>query len=78
MTRKSSRRPAPGRTEQKPPTLVISWTEWALSDLEAIGAFIAIANPIAADRWVARLIRAAETAAAMPLAGRRVPELDPD
>ena len=56
----------------------LAWTNRALADLEAIGDYIARDNPAAARRWVARLIAAAETFAAAPLAGRRVPELGRD
>jgi len=56
----------------------VAWTDRAVSDLEAIGDFIADDNPVAAERWVRVLIAAAEGAAAMPMAGRRVPELGRD
>jgi toxin ParE1/3/4 len=46
--------------------------------LEAIGEYIARDNDRAAERWVMRLIAAAERAAMVPLAGRRVPELGRD
>lgn len=41
----------------------------------AIGDYIARDNPAAAGRWVGSLITAVENAAAMPLAGRIVPEI---
>ncbi len=46
-----------------------------MADLDAIGEYIARDDTSAAERWVMRLIGAAEKAAAAPLAGRRVPEL---
>ncbi len=54
------------------------FTERALADLEAIGDFIAADHPAAAERWVAKLLSLAESAARMPMAGRRVPELGRD
>lgn len=56
----------------------VVWTDRALLDLEAIGDFIAADNPRAAERWVEALMATAERAAAMPMAGRRVPELGRD
>jgi plasmid stabilization system protein ParE len=53
----------------------VVWTDRALSDLEAIGDFIAADNPRAAERWVGALMVTAERAAGAPMAGRRVPEL---
>ncbi|HLT38795.1 MAG TPA: type II toxin-antitoxin system RelE/ParE family toxin, partial [Enhygromyxa sp.] len=59
-----------------PRTLV--WTLGALADLEEIADYIALDKPAAALRWAQVLTAMAEHAAAMPLAGRRVPELDRD
>jgi len=53
------------------------WTDRAVSDLEAIGDFIATDNPLAAERWV-RVLMAAAEGALRPMAGRRVPELGRD
>jgi addiction module RelE/StbE family toxin len=53
---------------------VIEWTERALDDLREIDDYIAQDSPVAAEKWVARLIAKAEAAAQMPLAGRVVPE----
>lgn len=61
---------------RKPRNLV--WTDRALSDLEAIGDFIAADNPAAAERWVGVLLNTAERTADVPMAGRRVPELGRD
>jgi plasmid stabilization system protein ParE len=45
-----------------------------LSDLRAIGDYIAAESPIAALRWVRTLVAAVELAAFLPMAGRVVPE----
>ncbi len=50
------------------------WSERAVRDLEAIEAYLAAENPVAATRWVDRLLNAAEQAVLSPLAGRVVPE----
>jgi plasmid stabilization system protein ParE len=50
------------------------WTDRARDDLQAIGDYIAAERPVAAKRWVDRLVAAVEAAAAMPFAGRIVPE----
>ena len=57
---------------------MVRWTERAVADLIAIGEYIAIDKPDAARRWVERLRHQAELAAAVPLAGRRVPEIARD
>ena len=54
--------------------LSIEWTERAIADLRAIDDYIAADNPLAAERWVGRLIAKAEAAARLPMAGRVVPE----
>lgn len=51
------------------------WTARALSDLEAIGDYITRDDPRAAERWIAKLVALAGKIAAMPYAGRRIPEL---
>ena len=58
--------------------VAVVWTDRAVSDLDAIGDFIAADDPVAAERWVRVLIAAAEGAAGTPLAGRRVPQLGRD
>jgi toxin ParE1/3/4 len=73
-----TRKRAPKRPARARPSQRIYWTSRALSDLEAIGDYIARDNPAAAERWVMRLIAVAENAAITPLAGRRVPELGRD
>ena len=57
---------------RRPPA--IHWSDQAKDDLAAIGDYIAADNPATAMRWVERLIADVERAAAMPLAGRVVPE----
>ncbi len=52
----------------------IRWSDCAKDDLAAIGDFIADDSPAAAARWIGQLIADVERAAAMPLAGRIVPE----
>ena len=52
----------------------IQWTERALSDLRAIDEYISADDPVAAERWVGRLIAKIEDAARLPWAGRVVPE----
>jgi plasmid stabilization system protein ParE len=54
------------------------WTERAVSDLLAIGEYIAADNPAAARSWVERLRERALAAAEVPRAGRVVPELGRD
>lgn len=58
--------------------LSVVWTNRALSDLEAIGDFIAADDPVAAERWMGALMATAERAAGVPMGGRRVPELGRD
>jgi len=52
------------------------FSESARHDLLEIARFIAADDPEAAGRWVGRLRRRAKILRRMPLAGRRVPELD--
>ncbi len=61
------------RQEPRRP-LDIRWSDRARGDLDAIGDHIAADNPVAAMRWIERLIADVERAAEMPLAGRVVPE----
>jgi len=60
------------RKTSRPAELV--WTVRALSDLEAIGDFIARDDESAARQWLMKLVRLAEKIAASPAIGRRVPE----
>lgn len=70
----SGRTPRRPRQRRQP----LFWTHRAIADLDAIGDYIARDAPAAAERWLTRLIGAAERAARVPLAGRRVPELPRD
>jgi len=63
-----------GRKRRSGQPLEILWSDRARDDLGAIGEYIAADNPRAARRWVDRLIADVERAAAMPFAGRVVPE----
>jgi toxin ParE1/3/4 len=56
----------------------IVWTERSVASLEAIGDFIAIDDPKAAARWLARLVKRTEAIAALPHGGRIVPEVGRD
>lgn len=70
----SAKRPAQSGVK----TRRVVWTARALADVEAIGDYIARDNPNAAERWVTRLLKAAQRTGAMPFAGRRVPEVARD
>ena len=55
--------------------LTLEWTARARADLVAIGDYIALDSPKAAEAWVGKLLTAAEACAQTPGMGRRVPEL---
>lgn len=57
---------------------MIRWTERAVSDLLAIGDYIAADNPSAARSWVEKLRQRAVKASKMPRTGRMVPEIARD
>ena len=78
MTAKRAPTPPRKRRKRPRPTKPAFWTDRAVSDLESVGDHIALDNPAAAERWVGRLVVAAQNAASAPLAGRRVPELARD
>ena len=61
--------------EQERCASAVFWTDRALSDLEAIGDFIAQDDPRASERWIDQLLATALHAARNPLAGRLVPEV---
>lgn len=61
--------------EQKGSAARVLWTDRAVSDLEAIGDYIAQADPRAAEGWIDQLLATAAGAARYPLAGRLVPEI---
>lgn len=54
------------------------WSERAIADLEEIALYIARDDASAAERWIERIGNAARRASALPMAGRRVPELARD
>ena len=56
----------------------VRWSARAEGDLVAIGEHIARDKPLAARAWVEKLRLRASEAAKMPLAQRRVPELQRD
>lgn len=56
----------------------VVWTERAAASLEEIGSYIATDDPVAARRWLTRLMKRAELAGTLPLAGRVVPEIGRD
>ena len=51
------------------------WTEPALSDLEAVADYIALDNPAAASRLVAKAFASVERLERFPKSGKRPPEL---
>jgi plasmid stabilization system protein ParE len=52
----------------------IDWSERALTDLAAVHDYISKDSVAYADRFLARLVRAADALADFPELGRRVPE----
>ena len=74
MTRRARARPL----RAAPPPARLSWSHRARADLEAIGDYIARDDAAAAERWVMRIIAAAEKVVPTPLRGRRVPEVSRD
>ena len=50
------------------------WTKRAQGHLFAVGDYIATDDPVAADRWIAKLSERADRAARVPNAGRNIPE----
>jgi len=54
----------------------IVWTEPALSDLDAIADFIALDNPIAAQKLVRRIFKHVEQLADHPRSGSKPVELE--
>ena len=56
--------------------MTVRWTDGAELDLYEIGDYIALDDPVAAERWIERLRERARRAAFMPHGGRRVPEVD--
>jgi len=50
------------------------WSDRALRDLIAIDAYIAADDPVVAERWVDKLVAAAERAVVLPNSGQAVRE----
>ena len=57
------------------PRYRVVWTSRAEADLEEIGDYIAADDPVAAERWVGKLMEQAASAANAPFGGRMVPEI---
>ena len=79
---RSDRRRAPPPSHRRgspsadpPPAYRLIWTDRAIADLEAIGAYIERDNPMAAGPWIEKLIEAAELVTVAPRGGRMVPEM---
>ena len=53
----------------------IVWTEPALSDLDAVADFIALENPVAAQKLVLRIFKHVEQLAVHPKSGSKPEEL---
>lgn len=53
----------------------IRWTQQARQDLLEVGRYIAQRNPVAAQRWTARIRERVKKIVLSPFAGRMVPEL---
>jgi plasmid stabilization system protein ParE len=56
----------------------LNWTYRSRRDLVNIHRYIASEHPDAARKWIDRLRKRARSAAAAPLAGRHVPEVERD
>jgi toxin ParE1/3/4 len=52
----------------------LRWSKRAEADLEAIDEYISADDPVAAARWIDKLMERARKAALMPFTGRVVPE----
>lgn len=53
----------------------VVWTRTAIARLEAIEDHIAVDDPIAAERFITRLLDAGDAVGSSPDRGRRLPEL---
>lgn len=58
----------------EPGSYRLRWSRRAEADLEAIHDYIAADNPVAAARWIEKLLVRAEKASLLPYASRVVPE----
>lgn len=59
-------------------TYRLRWSRRAEADLEAISDYIAADDPVAAARWIEKLLERARKAALLPFASRVVPEFGMD
>ena len=55
--------------------VTVSWAEPALADLASIAEYIALDNPDAASRFVARVFEAVDQLESFPHSGRHPPEM---
>lgn len=68
----------PAGRRGRPRPFQIVWSRRAEEDPRAIGEYIAADRPVAASRWIERILAAVEAAATFPMAARRVPERERD
>jgi plasmid stabilization system protein ParE len=54
------------------------WTDFALRDLERIDDYISQDKPLAAARWIQKLLATGDSVGSRPKAGRVVPEMQRD
>lgn len=72
------KRPAPAEPPRGKGPRALRWSRRAEADLEAIHDHIADDDPVAAARWIERILDRAAKTAMLPFAGRMVPELGRD
>ena len=75
---RSTGRRATAKRARGPGAYRLRWSRRAEADLEAIADYIAADDPVAAARWVEKLLERARKAALLPFAGRVVPEFKRD
>jgi toxin ParE1/3/4 len=54
----------------------LNWSPLAISRLSEIAKYIALDNPVAAERWVNKIFALVEKLSAFPERGRVVPEIN--
>jgi toxin ParE1/3/4 len=74
MTSQRKKVATTGVSEESISELRLRWANRAEADLASIYEYIAEDDPIAAERWVEKLMERAKLAATAPLGGRIVPE----
>jgi toxin ParE1/3/4 len=72
---RTGKRPPSPKGGGAPRAYRLRWSRRAEADLEAIGDYIAADDPVAAERWIGKLLERARKASLLPFAGRVVPEL---